>query len=118
MEGRLVVKASKYDISEIQKLIQSEFEENKEIDVRPPAKMSLRFRNTEVTIALISLASTALGALITGIWKVIRSKGGHQIVIKAKNGRQITFSEDTDPSKIDQYILGARSKKFLVELPV
>ncbi len=70
---------------------------------------NLKWRDPEITIAMISLASTALGALIAGLFKIVNVVKANKIVIQAKNGRRIEIPIGCDQSEIENYIEMAKS---------
>jgi hypothetical protein len=70
-------------------------------------KKTLRFRATvdpTVLIAVISVVSTGLGALIGGLLNIFKQRQIRKIVIRDKHGRTIEIPAGFDKDKIDELI--------------
>jgi len=65
-----------------------------------------RFRSMEtaILVAIVGSIGTGLGALITGILKVVAQKGVTKIVLQGRSGRRIEVPSSTPTDKINEYV--------------
>lgn len=57
-----------------------------------------------VLVAIVSAASTALGALITGLFQWLHQSSSRRIVIESASGDRLEFPADLKPEEIDALI--------------
>lgn len=92
-------------IPELEHMLSENIEQDAPIDLQRQQKPLLfRGGENEILLAIISSLSLGLGALITGILKVVVQLKANKIMIKSKSGATIEVPSDFDLKKIGELV--------------
>lgn len=69
-----------------------------------PAPMSTRSVDPTVLVAIVSGASTALNALVIGLFSLAQGREGRKVVIQASTGARLEAPTSMTPDELDAWI--------------
>jgi alpha-galactosidase/6-phospho-beta-glucosidase family protein len=72
------------------------------------AQVPVRGVDPIVLVALVGAGSTALGALVAGVFKIMEAKYGRKIVISGSQGRRVELTGEFTKEQIDEFVRQAR----------
>lgn len=105
MTAKITYNEPQMSVSELTKLLLANIDQDTHIELQRRKKsIILRGGENEILIAVISSLSVGLGALITGILKMMLQVKANKIIIKSKNGGSIEVPANFDIEKVGELV--------------